>query len=227
VRKFVKGAARRRFRPGEEGTEGAGTAGGGANLLRGGPAAKPGVSHARALESAWLAPPADQPLGPPYDPTVLDDPELTTGRHRTVMNLPCFRASIIPYVKGGVLKAELNEHFRAQHPTVPPSLTLSKIRKLKRVMLELCMEENVELSSIALAYVYFEKLVLRSEVTKENRRALAAGCVLLAVKFNDRKCFDPKAVLPFVNALEKRLNITVKGMRIETERERRCLDLLF
>ncbi len=71
----------------------------------------------------------------------------------------------------------------------------------------------MELSSLALAYVYFERLVLRSEVAKENRRALAAGCMLLALKFNDRRCFDqPRSIPPFAAALEKRLDVSVKGI---------------
>lgn len=47
-----------------------------------------------------------------YDPLFVDDPGLTTGKHRTVMNLPSFKASIIPYVKASDLKSELNKQFR-------------------------------------------------------------------------------------------------------------------
>ncbi len=163
LRKFVKGGGRRRFRVGVEaaGHDGAGSTlsnwRGGSN----GPLPKPGVSHARALESAWLAPPTDVPMAAPYDPTLLDDPELITGRHRTVMNLPCFRASIIPYVKGGVLKAELNDQFRAQHPTLPQSLTLSKIRRLKRVLLELCLDE---VSNKQTLHTYFSLFILHTHM---------------------------------------------------------------
>ncbi len=31
----------------------------------------------------------------PYDPFFLDDPEMKTGKHRTVLNLPCFRVRYI------------------------------------------------------------------------------------------------------------------------------------
>lgn len=37
----------------------------------------------------------------------LDDPSLSTGRHRTVMELPGVRISVFPYVKKKKLKEEL------------------------------------------------------------------------------------------------------------------------
>lgn len=53
------------------------------------------------------------PIAPQiYDPLFVDDPGLTTGKHRTVMNLPSFKASIIPFVKASDLKSELNKQFR-------------------------------------------------------------------------------------------------------------------
>ena len=42
-----------------------------------------------------------------YDPTFLDDPTLTTGRHSTVMNYQMMRVTTIPYVKKSELKEEL------------------------------------------------------------------------------------------------------------------------
>ena len=43
-----------------------------------------------------------------YDPTFLDDPHLTTGKHRTVMHLECgVCSSIVPFVTKCKLKEEL------------------------------------------------------------------------------------------------------------------------
>jgi hypothetical protein len=142
------------------------------------------------------------------------------------------------------LKAELNAQFRgtslallqsqrcvaAKHDRLPPSLTLSKIRKIKQLMLQLgqslvghelnllsslvglLQSPSLELSTVALAYVYFEKIAIRVSgvairrvtrvfqgvVTKDNRRLVAAVCMLLAFKFNEvtqRVLVVPKARL--------------------------------
>lgn len=42
------------------------------------------------------------------------------------------------FVKPRVLKDELNARFREEHPSLPPSLTLSKIRSVKRQALLGC-----------------------------------------------------------------------------------------
>ncbi|KAJ3312080.1 hypothetical protein HDU76_002968 [Blyttiomyces sp. JEL0837] len=126
-----------------------------------------------------------------YNPFYLDDPELKTGKHRTVITLPCFIArilgSIIQYSRPADIKRELNEHFRETHPMVDSMLTLSNIRNLKARLMSIAQAQNIELSSVACAYVYFEKLVLKNYVTKANRKLIAAVCLLLAVKINDPK----------------------------------------
>lgn len=47
-------------------------------------------------------------------------------------------SSVLLFVKPRVLKDELNTQFREKHPSLPPSLTLSKIRSLKRQALLGC-----------------------------------------------------------------------------------------
>jgi hypothetical protein len=44
------------------------------------------------------------------------------------------------------LKEDLNRQFRDKHPDLPPSLTLSKIRALKRQALTGCHKIGVEVS---------------------------------------------------------------------------------
>jgi hypothetical protein len=51
------------------------------------------------------------------------------GKDRTVLNLPFYMASIIPYVHKKDLKRQLNRQFIAKHPDIVPDLTLSKLRK--------------------------------------------------------------------------------------------------
>ena len=47
-------------------------------------------------------------------------------------------SSVLLFVKPRVLKDELNARFREEHPSLPPSLTLSKIRSVKRQALLGC-----------------------------------------------------------------------------------------
>jgi hypothetical protein len=122
-----------------------------------------------------------------YDPLALDDPLLKTGKHRTVMALPSYLSSIIQFAPRRELKDEINEQFRSLHPELDPTLTLSMIRSLKKRIADVAEDEQLELSSAALAYVYFEKLVSARRVAKINRKLVAAVCFFLAVKINDSK----------------------------------------
>lgn len=67
---------------------------------------------------------------------------------------------------------------------MPPSLTLSKIRSIKQAALLACIKAKIEVSTVALACVYFERLALDCRVDKSNRRLTFATCLLIAIKFN-------------------------------------------
>ncbi len=69
--------------------------------------------------------------------------------------------SVIPYFRPSDLKRELNEKFRQKHPDIDPTLTLSQIRKVKENLIDAAFDVNLELSSVAKAYAYFEKLILK------------------------------------------------------------------
>jgi len=68
---------------------------------------------------------------------------------------------------------------------MPPSLTLSKIRSLKRQALLAAVKAKLEIGTVALACVYFERLCLDCRVDKSNRRIVFAACLLLAMKLNE------------------------------------------
>uniref|UniRef100_A0A7S3EW08 Cyclin N-terminal domain-containing protein n=1 Tax=Haptolina ericina TaxID=156174 RepID=A0A7S3EW08_9EUKA len=121
----------------------------------------------------------------PYDPYHLDDPELQSGKHRRVMNLPGLVESVIPFVKPHDLKMQLNEQFALKHQWLSQGLTLSKIRAVKRELLAFAQDVDCELSTVAVAYAYFEKLVLRNVVNKPNRKLMAAVSLILAAKWNE------------------------------------------
>jgi len=69
---------------------------------------------------------------------------------------------------------------------MPPSLTLSKIRRLKQQALVACVRAKMEVSTVALACVYFERLCLDCRVDKSNRKLVFAACLLLASKINEK-----------------------------------------
>ncbi|KAJ1930227.1 hypothetical protein IWQ60_000471 [Tieghemiomyces parasiticus] len=134
--------------------------------------------------------PSPEPInaqpGPTYDPNHLDDPDLKADGRRTASNLAGFVGSIIQHTKPADLKRELNALFRSKHgDAVHPTMTLSKVRTLKAKLIACAQLANNELSSVANAYVYLEKLVLSRRVWKTNRRCIAAVCLLLAVKVNE------------------------------------------
>eukprot|EP01084_Bolivina_argentea_P222623 376772_1 len=123
-----------------------------------------------------------------YVPKDFDDPQMTAGRHKQVLRdikqtgpIIC---SFLKYVKPADLKKELNSQFRDRHPNLPPKLTLSKIRSIKRQTILGCNGIREEMGTVALAFVYFEKMCLKMLITKSNRRVAMSVCLLLALKFS-------------------------------------------
>lgn len=55
---------------------------------------------------------------------------------------------------------------------------------LKREMHAVSEEFGLQPVTTAMAFVYFEKLVLQGRLNKQNRKLVAAACVLLAAKIS-------------------------------------------
>jgi len=135
-----------------------------------------GISYASSLK---------QSDGDSYNPDFLDDQSLRQGKHHTVLSLEAYQVSVIPFVRPRRLKEELNAQFRALHPTIHPSLTLSKLRNLQKDLREMTLVlPELDISTVAMAWVFFDKLVLGHHVQKANRKLLAGACLVLAFKFN-------------------------------------------
>lgn len=92
-------------------------------------------------------------------------------------------AKVIDGVYTLIDPTEENEDEENIH--MPPSLTLSKIRSLKQQALLAAVDAHLEVSTVALAFVYFERLCLDCRVDKSNRRLAFAACLLLAAKINE------------------------------------------
>uniref|UniRef100_A0A8B9R451 Cdk5 and Abl enzyme substrate 1 n=1 Tax=Astyanax mexicanus TaxID=7994 RepID=A0A8B9R451_ASTMX len=139
-----------------------------------------------------------------YDPNLLDDPQWPCGKHKRVLIFPSYMTTVIEYVKPSDLKKDMNETFKEKFPHI--RLTLSKIRSLKREIRKLAQDEcGYEEPTVAMAFVYFEKLVLQGKLHKQNRKLCAGACVLLAAKIGgDLKKHEVKTL---IDKLEERFRV--------------------
>lgn len=138
-----------------------------------------------------------------YDPNLLSDPQWPCGRHKRVLIFASYVTTVIEYVKPSDLKKDMNETFKEKFPFI--KLTFSKIRSLKREMRAVSEECSLQPVTIAMAFVYFEKLVLQGRLNKQNRKLVAAACVLLAAKISSD--LRKPEVKQLIDKLEERFRI--------------------
>ncbi|CDX47417.1 Cyclin N-terminal domain-containing protein [Caenorhabditis elegans] len=117
-----------------------------------------------------------------YDPIAFS--ELGIGK-RTVIRHECCVASTLHCESAERAKQVINEDFEAKYPMI--HLTLSKMKSLKREMAELGVSNGIDVYTVATAYVYFEKIILKGLISKVNRKCVAGAALLVALKMNDYK----------------------------------------
>ncbi|KAL7323713.1 hypothetical protein PS15p_210331 [Mucor circinelloides] len=128
-----------------------------------------------------------------YDPYYIND-DLRPSQ-QTNMLLQSSGASV---TRSPPSKQRSNELFQQSHPDV--QITLSKIKAIKSHLLNIGKQVDLEISSIAHAFVYFEKLIQKQIVTKQNRKLLAACCLFLATKVNEPKGLKLNTLLEAISA---------------------------
>ncbi|XP_056095708.1 CDK5 and ABL1 enzyme substrate 2 isoform X2 [Rhinichthys klamathensis goyatoka] len=143
-----------------------------------------------------------------YDPNLLSDPQWPCGKHKRVLIFASYVTTVIEYVKPSDLKKDMNETFKEKFPHI--KLTLSKIRSLKREMRSVSEECGLQPVTIAMAFVYFEKLVLQGRLNKNNRKLVSAACVLLAAKISSD--LKKQEVKQLIDRLEERFRINRKEL---------------
>ncbi|CAL8367176.1 unnamed protein product [Lota lota] len=143
-----------------------------------------------------------------YDPGWLSDPQWPCGRHKRVLIFASYVTTVIEYVKPSELKKDMNETFKEKFPHI--KLTLSKIRSLKREMRAMGEEGSLQPVTIAMAFVYFEKLVLQGRFNKQNRKLVSAACVLLAAKISSD--LRKPEVRQLIDKLEERFRINRRDL---------------
>ncbi|XP_040902132.1 CDK5 and ABL1 enzyme substrate 2 [Toxotes jaculatrix] len=138
-----------------------------------------------------------------YDPNLLSDHQWPCGKHKRVLIFASYMTTVIEYVKPSDLKKDMNETFKEKFPHI--KLTLSKIRSLKREMRVVGEDCGLQPVSIAMAFVYFEKLVLQGRLNKQNRKLVSAACILLAAKISSD--LKKQEVKHLIDKLEERFRI--------------------
>ncbi|XP_026222845.1 CDK5 and ABL1 enzyme substrate 2 [Anabas testudineus] len=139
-----------------------------------------------------------------YDPNLLSDPQWPCGKHKRVLIFASYMTTVIEYVKPSDLKKDMNETFKEKFPHI--KLTLSKIRSLKREMRVVGEDCGLQPVTIAMAFVYFEKLVLQGCLNKQNRKLVSAACILLAAKISSD--LKKQEVKHLIDKLEERFRIS-------------------
>ncbi|KAF5397742.1 Cyclin domain protein [Paragonimus heterotremus] len=128
-----------------------------------------------------------------YAPCLLDDPELLIATGKRVFRFPNYLTSVLSYVRPTEQKRNVNREFHERFPVI--QLTLTKLRSIKSVLVQVVLKLSFDIWIAAHAHVLFEKLILRLFINKTNRRLCASAALLVSAKLNDIKGSDLSSLL--------------------------------
>ena len=121
-----------------------------------------------------------------------DSPHLLIADARcTTIRLSSFACTLISHDAADVKaqhQRDRDRSFYQKHPDLAAlGLNLHVIRRTKVLMLSLVTDRasEVDLSTVAFATCYFERLIMSLKVNHNTATPVAAACVLLSVKFNE------------------------------------------
>lgn len=121
-----------------------------------------------------------------YEPDALDDPSRDRAARASTLSLTSYSVALIGYRTASEIKKETDEAFSEAFPWLAQHrISLTKIRGMRMSLMAVWRSLNLELSSLALAIVYFEKLVWSHCVEKGNAAVLFGACCVLGHKFNE------------------------------------------
>jgi len=72
---------------------------------------------------------------------------------------------------------------------MPSSPSLVYFSRIYLQLLEVALSPDIDLEvgTVAMSFVYIERLILKNVLRKANRKVLAGACLILAAKANDPK----------------------------------------
>nr|CDJ84665.1 Cyclin domain containing protein [Haemonchus contortus] len=149
-------------------------------------------------------PVADDSRRGEYDPSMLDD---ILSASRTMVRSIGFVSVGKVFASPQAMKATLNETFAEMFPNV--QLTYSKLRSIKRDMWIIAQECDVDEYTVAHAFIYYERIVIKGMISKYNRKLVAGVALLVAVKLNDYKKPD---IVKVLECTEEKLRISRREM---------------
>ncbi|KAJ1674190.1 hypothetical protein EV182_003779, partial [Spiromyces aspiralis] len=124
--------------------------------------------HTLGVESASAAPSGR------YDPMALDAQYFEGVQQRATAMYNGFMGSFLHPGRQDDVRPEEERIFNERYPYLESNgFTLEHLRRMKHSMIKMVEEANFEASSVALAFVYYEKLVLEGYVVKDNRKLVA------------------------------------------------------
>ncbi|EAN32471.1 Cyclin domain protein [Theileria parva strain Muguga] len=153
-----------------------------------------------------------------YDPKRLDIPiydfrrnSLSSSDSIEIKIAPNDNSFEVPEQKLHPILFESNTLFRQKHPWLHPTLSFTKLCKIKYNVMSLPnLIHHVDPSTSAIAWTLIERLVLNGVLTKFNRKLFSSVCYILAYKFNQD--FEYEVINEILTIFTREKNVDAKSI---------------